>query len=103
MKKYSWIVALVISSSFIGTPVAAEGVSTTQDQAFLSELARQPTTPLLETLSGTPPKTNRATNYYICTHTFCRYTTDCTHTLTCDVGVQCSNESPFGQGYCYYL
>jgi hypothetical protein len=104
MKKYSWIVALVIAFSFVGTAVAAEGVKTTPDQAFLKELARQPTTPLLETLSGTPPQTNRATDYYICTHTFCKYTSDCTRTLTCEVGVQCISENPpLGPAYCNYL
>jgi hypothetical protein len=103
MKKYLCAVALVISSSVVGT-VAADGVRTTGDQAFLSELAQQPTTPLLETLSGTAPKATPATDpYYMCTHTFCRYTSDCTHTLSCDVGVVCGEHAPYSYGYCTYL
>jgi hypothetical protein len=91
MKKHLWmIVALVISSSVVGT-VGADSV-------------RQSKTPLLQTLPGTPPKATPVDiDYYTCTHTFCRYNDDCTRTLSCEIGVFCNNENgPFGQGYCAY-
>jgi hypothetical protein len=74
MRKSLWLVALVISSSFVGA-VAADGVSTTSDQAFLRELAQRPETPVFETLSRTPPP--KATYPEHCQQTFCRYNSDC--------------------------
>jgi hypothetical protein len=46
MKKYLWVVALVISSLFAGS-VAADSSHAQQDQAFLKELAQQVKVPML--------------------------------------------------------
>jgi hypothetical protein len=109
MRKSLSLVALVISSSFVGA-VAADGVSTTRiqaraqaptqapAQAFLSELAQQPKTPLFETLPGTSPKAAAVDH---CFQTICYSSRDCAPP-TCDFGGYCGFD--FGSyGYCDYL
>jgi hypothetical protein len=84
MKKYLWVMALVLSSLVAGT-VAADSSRAQQDQAFLNELARPATAPVSPVEVKTPLLP--ALGVIRCQDTYCQVDANC-------------NVSCYNSGFC---
>jgi hypothetical protein len=73
MKKYLWVVTLVLLSSFAGI-AAADSSHVQQDQAFLHELAQQAQTPGTVAMAEVPLPLAPLS---LCNQTFCNKDSDC--------------------------
>lgn len=85
MKKYLWVVALVLSSLFAGS-VAADSSHAQQDQAFLQELAQQAKLPMSVAVA---PEQDQLP---LPTLALCNQ-------VSCTANYQCQTPCP-GGGYC---
>ena len=100
MKKHIWVMALVISALFVGV-VAADGPRSAQDQAFLSQLAKQLKAPQAQAPVSASAFTDDPVSFpsgpALCNQVSCRSAFDCR--IACPGGGYCDSFSK----HCNYI